>query len=126
NFDSQLPPGTRAIAIRVDVASLAGGFVLPNSKVDVIGTFDKGGERSTQTILQNVLVLAVGELPDREAERRTILAPTITVAATPEQAQKLTLAQELGPLKLALRKFGDEELSNIKPTTGRDVTKSTQ
>jgi len=125
NFENQMPPGTLAVAIKVSVDAIAGGFVQPNSHVDVITTLRRSdGEATSHTLLQNMLVLAVGETPIRDTEKQTILASTVTLAAKPDEAQKLILAQDLGNLKLILRKYDDLEVRKVKVTTSRDIAKS--
>jgi len=113
-----MPPGTVAVAIKVNIDTITGGFVQPNSHVDIVVTLNRtDGERTAQTILQNMLVLAVGEIATRDGEKNTILGSTVTLAAKPDEAQKLILAQSCGELKLLLRKFDDLEKRNVKVTT---------
>jgi pilus assembly protein CpaB len=126
NLDAQLPPGMRAVAIKVGPDSLAGGYVLPQSHVDVLSTMRRGDESTTQTILQNVLVLAVDQQDIRDQERKTILGGTATLALNPEDAQKVKLAQTLGELGLVLRGLNDDTVASLKATTPRDVARQSR
>ena len=107
-----LPTGTRAVAI--DLAdqgkSAAGGFILPNDRVDVIRIFhpdDAPGAFASETILTNVRVLAIGQAVQDKAGERTVIGSTGTLELTPEQAEKVVLAQRTGQLTLTLRSVVD-------------------
>jgi pilus assembly protein CpaB len=104
----QLPPGYRALAIRVTPESLAGGFVIPGSRVDVIATLREGRTR-TRTIMQNMLVLAIDMASNRNPDSTAMLGSTATLAVRPEEAQRLHLASALGDLRLALRPVGEKD-----------------
>ena len=87
-----LPSGSRAVAI--DLAdqgkSAAGGFILPNDRVDVIRVFhpdDAPGAFASETILTNVRVLAVGQAVQDKAGERTVIGGTATLELTPDQAE---------------------------------------
>ena len=99
-----IPEGYRAMAVAVnDVAGVA-GFVLPNSTVDVIVTTTppSGGERISKIVLENLRVLAVGQKME-EKEGKAVQVPTVTVSITPEEAERLALASNVGTLQLLLR-----------------------
>jgi Flp pilus assembly protein CpaB len=103
-----LPPGYRAIAIKVALEG-SGGFVLPGARVDVIWVAQGEKQAVALTILQNVLVLANDVQPSRKEDRDgPIVAHTVTLAATPEDCQKLLLAAYVGELRLALRPPANE------------------
>ena len=117
------PQGKRAIALKVSNESLVGGFVLPGSKVDVVWTYrTKTGEAGTITILQNLLVLAVDVQPKDEKEAK-LTVNTVTLAASPEDAQKLSLAALNGELRLLLRAPGDDKVIPVKPVKPEDIEK---
>ena len=107
-----LPTGSRAVAI--DLAdqgkSAAGGFILPNDRVDVIRIFhpdDAPSAFASETILTNVRVLAIGQAVQDKAGERTVIGGTATLELTPEQAEKVVLAQRTGQLTLTLRSIVD-------------------
>src|SRR5205085_5936214 len=84
-LSASMPKGMRAVGVKVDTSAVAGGFVLPNSRVDVVFVQRKGGADSqAKLILQNVLVLAVGDKSQRPEEKQTLVESTVTLAVTPE------------------------------------------
>lgn len=120
----QLQPGTRAVAIRVNPESLAGGFVLPGSRVDVLHTLRRNGENSmTTTILQNMLVLAVDMNPTADPEKQAMLGNTVTLGARLEEAQRLTVASLSGELRLVLRPIGEDKSVSLKGSSVADLTR---
>lgn len=107
-----LSNGMRAVAI--DLAdqgkSAAGGFILPNDRVDIIRTFrpdDAPGAFASETILTNIRVLAVGQSVQEKGTERTVIGSTATLEMTPSQAEKVVLAQRTGSLTLSLRSMAD-------------------
>jgi pilus assembly protein CpaB len=120
-----LQPGTRAVAI--DLAdqgkSAAGGFILPNDHVDVIRTFhpdDAPNAVASETILTNIRVLAIGQNIQEKAAERTAIGGTATLELTPEQAEKVVLAQRTGQLTLSLRSMASS--SSKDDATSEDKT----
>src|SRR5262245_9372359 len=112
----KLLPGQRAVAIKVTTESIVGGFVLPGSRVDIILT-TKGNDPTSRIVLQNMLVLAADTQDNRNPDQRVIIAQTVTVAATVEEAARLTLASSVGELRLALKGNGDTK--RIGPVVAR-------
>lgn len=97
-----LGANTRAVAIRVDAVTAVGGFVTPGDFVDIVLTQGGGDDLSAVTILQNVRVIGVDQ-DSNEYNDQPDVARTITVEVTPEDGQKLALAQRAGTLSLTLR-----------------------
>lgn len=107
---SMIPQGMRAVSVRVnDVVSVA-GFVQPGTHVDVLAT----GSGQTTTVLENVLVLAVGRSLDRNVD--AVSAPVITFALSPDDSQKLALVSQEGRIQLALRNPLDTKREGISAT----------
>jgi pilus assembly protein CpaB len=102
-----IPPGYRAIAIKVTPEGLVGGFVLPGARVDVLCTVKRDKQSVSQKLLENILVLAVDTQEVRNGDGPPIVFQTATLAATPDDCQKLALAANLGELRLALRPPAD-------------------
>ncbi|WNJ90425.1 Flp pilus assembly protein CpaB [Bosea sp. 685] len=110
-----LPAGKRAIAISTDSrgANTAGGFILPNDHVDVIRTYrDEGtGSRSesysSETILRNVRVLAIGQNVQERNGEKVVIGETATLEVDPGQVETVAQAQKTGSLSLALRSLKD-------------------
>ncbi|MFD1695483.1 Flp pilus assembly protein CpaB [Roseibium aestuarii] len=108
---AMLPKGKRAIAVGVEAETTAGGFILPGDKVDLILTRsgrESGGSVRSETILENIRVLAIDTVTAGEKEQKT-LAPkrTATLELTPQQAEVVAQAQKLGTIDLALRSVED-------------------
>jgi pilus assembly protein CpaB len=110
-----LGEGMRAISIAISVDSGAGGFILPNDRVDVILT--RKGESSAarsfaKTILSNLRVLAVDQTFRQEKDTRTVVGKTATVEVSPEQAELVASAATSGQLSLALRPLSDAAVAS--------------
>lgn len=121
---SQMPKGMRAFGLKVNAESTSGGFVLPNSRVDVVWVARRGDQESTaKIILQNVLVMAVDLMPVRPDDKQAHIANTVTLALTPEQSERLSLATEMGTVKLVLRPFGDEEIVRSAGATNKTIAR---
>ena len=107
---AQLSPGMRAVSIRISAESTAGGFILPNDRVDILQTkqiSSKPRVSSTKVILHNVRVLAIGQHDTQGKDQKTVLGGTATLELTPEQANGIQRAETDGSLSLALRPLGD-------------------
>jgi pilus assembly protein CpaB len=116
-----IPVGMRAVSVRVsDVAGVA-GFVLPGLRVDVLVTGRPTGSDGsvTATPLQNMLVLSAGQTIQSDSKGQAIQAPTVTLLATPEQAELLTLAGNEGRVQLILRNGSDQ---TIEKTPGSEMS----
>jgi pilus assembly protein CpaB len=112
-----IPGGMRAVTVRVnDVVGVA-GFVLPGMRVDILITGEPPGrgQRTTKTILQNILVLSAGATTQTDQTGKPVNAPNVTLLVTPQQAENITLAQNGGIIQLILRNGGDQ---NIEKTDG--------
>jgi pilus assembly protein CpaB len=100
-----IPPGMRAVSVRVNEVVGVAGFVQPGTRVDVLLTGNPAGsgEQQTTTVLENVAVIASGQKLERSAAGEAQMAPVITLLVSPDDAQKLTLASTQGRMQLALR-----------------------
>jgi len=111
-----LPAGMRAVSTEISPETGAGGFILPNDRVDVILSRrpkdnDKngngGGGQSSETILTNVRVLAIDQTVEEKNGQRVVVGKTATLEIAPRQAETLTQSRQLGTLSLALRSLLD-------------------
>ena len=107
-----LPAGQQAIATSISTATSAGGFILPNDRVDVIMTRraeeDEGGSFITETVLENVRVLAIDQTIEEKDGESVVVGETATLQLSPDQAKILTVAQQMADrLSLALRSLED-------------------
>ena len=106
-----LPAGMRAVSTKISAATSAGGFILPNDRVDVILTRKGPSKRFvSDAILSNVRVLAIDqkiEDLDDKGKSKTAVGKTATLELSPQQAEVLAMAQRMGTLSLALRSLKD-------------------
>jgi pilus assembly protein CpaB len=109
-----LPTGMRAISTEISPETGAGGFILPNDRVDVIlskrnsNPERNGGDAvQTEVILSNVRVLAIDQAPKEKEGSNTLVGRTTTLELKPEQAETLVRARQSGTLALALRSITD-------------------
>jgi len=104
-----LSEGMRAISISISTDSGAGGFILPNDRVDVILTrkAQGNGRGFAKTILSNLRVLAVDQTFKQEKDTRTVVGKTATVEVSPEQAEVISAAGTSGQLSLSLRPLSE-------------------
>ncbi len=114
-----IPPGMRAVSVRVNEVIGVAGFVLPGTRVDVLLTGNPSGaaEQQTTTVLENVAVIANGQKLERNSAGGPLMAPVITLLVSPDDAQRLTLASTQGKIQLALRNPLDTkqaELASVK------------
>ena len=115
-----IPPGMRALAVRVnDVAGVA-GFVLPGARVDVLVTGRPPGADDTVTtpVLEDVAVLSAGQTVEADSHSQSMSVAVVTLLVTPAQAVSLTLAASEGKIQLVLRNSGDRQTT---PTRGREL-----
>ena len=105
-----LSPGMRAVSIPITTESGAGGFVLPNDRVDLLMTeliSDNPRRFRARVVLTDVLVLAMDQTFKQDRDQKVVLAKTATLELTAEQARTVIKAQAAGPLSIALRALGD-------------------
>jgi pilus assembly protein CpaB len=117
-----IPPGLRAVSVRVnDVISVA-GYVLPGTRVDVLATVNPTQQQpdvTSKVILTNVQVLAAGTKIERDTEQnKPVTVNVVTLLVSPAESERLTLASTEGKIQLALRNPLDKDAPQtpgIKP-----------
>jgi pilus assembly protein CpaB len=110
-----LPSGMRAVSTEISPETGAGGFILPNDRVDVLLTRrDREAERATgiesfisETILTDVRVLAIDQTIEEKNGQRVVVGRTATLELSPNQAETLAVSRQRGALSLALRSLID-------------------
>jgi len=117
----QLDKGKRLFGLTVNAESLAGGFILPGSTVDLIGTKRLANNNiETQTVLENIRVMAVGDkstINEKQGDvRHSIVENTVTLEVSPEEAQVLAMWKSVGEIKLSARAKDDNDKVNTKTT----------
>lgn len=121
---SLIPPGMRAVSVRVNEVVSVAGFVTPGTRVDVLLTGTPGsGEQETTTVLQNVAVLASGHTLERSSTGEAQNTAVITLLVTPDDAQRLTLASSEGKIQLALRNPLDTKQDDVAAALSRALYK---
>lgn len=118
-----LTPGMRAVGVKLTTERGAGGFILPNDRVDVIMTRKMGNDGNgvpaynAATVLEDVRVLAIDQTSQEEGESKSIVGKTATLELSGTQAQTMALAEAMGDLSLSLRSLAKNE--NVDANTKR-------
>lgn len=122
---SLIPRGMRAVSVRVNEVVSVAGFVGPGTRVDVLltGTPNGSTEPQTTTVLQNVAVIASGHTLERSANGEAQNTPVITLLASPEDAERLTLASSEGKIQLSLRNPLDTHQDPVDAANARGLYK---
>jgi pilus assembly protein CpaB len=102
-----IPPGKRAMSVRVNEVIGVAGYVLPGTHVDVVATASSssnGQDMTSKVVLSNVEVLAAGTRLEQDSkDSKPMQVTVVTLLVTPEEAERLTLASTEGKIQLALR-----------------------
>jgi pilus assembly protein CpaB len=113
-----IPFGMRAVSVPVDEVSDIAGFVLPNTRVDVLVALSENNSQPfSKIVLQNVEVLAVAQEIEMKDDKPTPVK-VVTLLVTPHEAERLSLASREGTLRLAMRNYNDNK---IVLTSGSDI-----
>lgn len=127
---SMLSPGMRAVTVDIKAAGMVGGFVGPGDYVDVMLTYDESvryngktptpeikdyiaseiKRQATETVLENIKVLGVDQLPQRPEDNAAKVGKTITLEVDRKGAETLAVAASIGQLSFALRRLGDDQI----------------
>ena len=108
----KVPAGMRAFTVKVNEVVGVGGFIVPDSRVDVVVTTavspQRQQEQVAKTFLQNILVLAAGQVVEQK-DNKPVTVNTVTLAVTPDESEKLALASNDGKIQLVMRNFADAQ-----------------
>ena len=120
-----LPGGMRAVSTEISPETGAGGFILPNDRVDVIlSKRDRVGAAEVVTseiILSNIRVLAIDQAPRERDGQNSVVGKTATLELKPSQAEALARARQTGTLSLALRSLVDANSNGPREESGDGV-----
>jgi len=108
----KVPAGMRAFSIKVNEVVGVGGFIVPDSRVDVLVTTSpsqNSQEKIAKIVLEDIRVLAAGQVIEQK-ENKPVTVNTVTLALLPEEAEKLALAGNDGIIQLVMRNFADNVL----------------
>jgi len=106
---SIVEPNKRAVTVRVNDVIGVAGFLLPGNRVDILSTRNSGKNAKTETILQDVKVLAVDQTASTDKDRPVVVR-AVTLELSPAEAEILVKATSEGSLQLTLRNPLDSEL----------------
>ncbi len=121
-----LPTGMRAISTPIREETAAGGFILPNDRVDVIVSRKfrtaRREEHISETVLTNIRVLAIGQTIEQKKGNKVANGKTATLELTPRQAELLSLAQSMGDISLSLRSLADANRAGPNGPNGNNFS----
>lgn len=111
-----LPAGKRAVATEISVSTGAGGFILPNDRVDIIMVRRQNGTFITENVLDNIRVLAIDQqIQEQQDGSKAVIGTTATLELTPDQAKIITVVQQMAErLTLALRSAADAQEADTR------------
>ncbi len=115
---SKIPDGMRATAVKTNEVISVAGFIFPGSRVDVLVTLRRENTTEstiTRTVLQNIQVLSTGTKMDPDPNGKPDTVTVVTLLVTPEESEKLALAQNQGTLQFVLRN-GADSANPVTPT----------
>ena len=121
-----IPPGMRAVSVRVNDTTSVSGFVQPGTRVDVLLTGNPQGsnEQQTTTVLENVAVIATGQKLERSPTGEAQNAAVVTLLLSPDDAQRLTLASSQGHIQLVLRNPLDTKQEDVAASRSSSLYKN--
>jgi pilus assembly protein CpaB len=120
-----LPTGMRAVSTEISAETGAGGFILPNDRVDVLlskrekvpnGDGPPTEIVSSQVVVKNVRVLAIDQAPKEKEGQNAVLGKTATLEMAPDDVEVLAKARLSGTLSLALRSIADSKVTTVAST----------
>lgn len=122
-LEIKITPGKRAMSVPVNDISTMAGMLQPNSRVDILlvtrGNTEQ--ERSAKFFMSNMRVLAMGTQVQRGGDGRPIQTTVATLEVTPEESERLAVAQTEGQIQLVLRGYGDPDSIATTGATSADV-----
>ncbi len=125
---AMVDPGMRAVSIGITTETGAGGFILPNDRVDVILTqqiSDSPKRFASHTVLASVRVLAVDQTFKEVNDQKVVLAKTATLELTPHQAEMVERGGASGSLSLSLRALGDDGAQALSAQANKTAPETT-
>jgi pilus assembly protein CpaB len=128
NVNLNIPPGYKAVGLRVSMETIAGGWAsLPGSRVDLLWTYRSGSDKDTSCVrlLENVLVLAADGTKNTDGGN-ALPAQVVILALKGDDVLKLALAKDSGTMSLTVRNPGDTSLAENQGITMDQLKKSMQ
>jgi pilus assembly protein CpaB len=123
---TKIAPGRRAMTIAINSVSGVAGMIQPESRVDILLTPSGGGTdgRKVKIFMENMRVLAINTQITPTADGRAISGTHATLDVSPEESERLAVAQSQGSIQLIMRGYGDPNIVNTKGATAREVLSS--
>jgi pilus assembly protein CpaB len=124
---AKIPDGMRATAVKTNEVMNIAGFIFPGSRVDVLVTLkseNNSASSTTRTVLQNVQVLSTGTKMDPDPNGKPENVSVVTLLVSPEQSEKLALAENQGTIQFVLRNGGDAANPNTPAVDMAELTGS--
>jgi pilus assembly protein CpaB len=120
---SKITPGKRAMSVRINDVSGIAGLIPTDSRVDILllTTLGGGSSRTGKIFMENMRVLGIGTITTRSEDGHPIPATTVHLEVTPEETEKLAVAQASGSIQLVLRGYGDPDSAKTRGATTADV-----
>jgi pilus assembly protein CpaB len=119
---AKIPDGMRAMAVKTDEVANVAGYLFPGSHVDVLITLrGEGNDTISKTVLQNVQILSTGTKTEPDPNGKPEDVKVVTLLLTPEQSEKLMLAQAQGKVQIALRNGGDSATPEVAPVSTNEL-----
>lgn len=111
-----IPPGMRAVSVKVDEVVGVAGFAVPGARVDIVVTLSQQEQSVARVAVTNVQVLTAGTKYDQDQARdgKPIPVSVVTLLVTPEDAERISLASAVGRVSLALRNPMDPDATSTK------------
>lgn len=126
----EIPHGYRVVAVQADAVSATGNLLQPGDRVDVVVSVKhanavQGNSQIAKTILQNVRVFAVNEqwrpAEGKDKSDDSITARTVSLLVTPDEAETIALASDLGRIRLILRNPDDDQFAETEGTEENEI-----
>ena len=124
---AKIPDGMRATAVKTNEVLNIAGFIFPGSRVDVLVTLrteNTNASTTARTVLQNVQVLSTGTRMDPDPNGKPENVSIVTLLVTPEESEKLALAENQGTIQFVLRNGGDSASTSTAPVDMAQLTGS--
>jgi len=116
--------GKRAVAVRMSEVIGVAGWVHEGHRVDVMVTLDQGAQFDqpvTRTVLQDIPVLRIGQITEMNDQNEAVMVTVATLMVTPEEAERLTLAETKGQIRLSLRNPLDRDTVQTNGVYAREL-----
>lgn len=121
---TKITPGKRAMAIRINDVTGIAGMIPVNSRVDIGLVTTVGSSNTAKIFMENMRILMMQTQAHRSEDGRPIPATVATLEVTPEESEKLMVAQSQGSIQLFLRGYGDPDSVNTKGATSADLERA--